>query len=301
MNATSAELRAFDATARLGSMSQAARQLGLTQPTVSAHVVSLERQFGVELFFRRGRSVSLTEFGQSLLDITQRMFGAEHEALALLHEARSQYKGRLHLCAVGPYNLMPILKRYRERWPGVQISVSVGDSRDIVQRVLAYQGDLAMPLNAVDDARLFCLPYRRQRLVVFAQRAHVLAGRGTVRLEDLAGHEFVMREDGSTTRRVFEQGLRAAGVVVRVALEVGSREAVREAVAQGLGLGVVADAAYVPDPRLQPLQIAGAGLYTHPHIVGLKERREARLIAHFLAVADELRAALPPEARVPGP
>ena len=99
-----------------------------------------------------------------------------------------------------------------------------------------------------------------------------------------------MREEGSTTRRVFEQGLQQAGVRIRVALEFGSREAVREAVAQGLGLGVVADSAYLHDPRLVPLPIEGHGLFTHPHVICLAERRQVPLVAAFLDVVDELRA-----------
>ena len=289
MDGTSAELRAFDAAARVGNMSAAARELGLTQPTVSAHVAALERRYEVELFFRRGRRVELTEFGRFLHEITHRMFRAEDEAMALLQQARSQYFGRLQLCAVGPYNVTPLIKRYRERWPGVQVAVSISDSRQIVERVLDYRGDVGLPLYAVDDPRLLCLPFRRQRLVVFAPRSHPLAGRSALQLTDLEGQQFVLREPGSATRRVFEDGLRQAGVKIQVAVEMGSRESVREAVAQGLGLGVVAQPAYVPDRRLAMLPLAGAGLFTHPHVICLKERAEAQLIANFLRVVAELR------------
>lgn len=288
--AAAAELRAFEATVRAGSMSGAARALGITQPTVSAHIASLERRYGVELFHRRGRRVDLTEFGETLHEQTLRMFRAEQDAVALLQEARTQYRGRLHVCAVGPYNVTPILKRYRERWPAVSMRVSVGDSRQIVERILGYDGDVGVLVHAVDDARILCVPFRRQRLIVFAPATHRLAPSRKVRLADLEGEEFVMRETGSTTRSVFERALREAGVSIRVAIEMGSRESVREAVAQGLGLGVVADAAYVPDPRLVPLQIAEPTVpETHSHIICLEERRRARLIANFLGVVEALR------------
>lgn len=291
MEGTSAELRAFDAAARSGSMSAAARQLGLTQPTVSAHVAALERRHAVELFFRRGRRLELTPFGRMLQEVTHRAFRAEEEALSLLKQAHSQYCGRLHICAVGPYNVLPMLKRYRQAWPGVELAVSISDSRQIVERVLDYRGDIGLPLYAVDDPRLHCVPYRRQRLIVFAAREHPLAGRASLTLPDLQGQSFVLREPGSATRRAFEAGLAQAGVSIQVALEMGSREAVREAVAQGFGLGVVAQPAYVPDDRLVALPLAGAGLYTHPHLICLKERASAQLIANFLAVVEALRAA----------
>lgn len=294
MEGSSAELRAFDAAARTGSMSAAARELGLTQPTVSAHVAALERGYGVELFFRRGRRVELTDFGRQLHEVTHRMFRTEEEATALLQQARSQYCGRLLVCAVGPYNVLPIITRYRQQWPRVQLAVSIGDSRRIVEQVLDYRGDVGMPLYAVDDPRLLCLPFRRQRLLVFAPRAHPLAGGGELQLSDLEGHAFVLREPGSATRRVFEQGLAQAGVKIQIALEMGSREAVREAVAQGLGLGVVAQPAYLPDPRLVALPLAGEGLYTYPHVICLKERASATLIANFLRLVEQLRPAEEP-------
>ena len=286
------ELKAFDATARCGSMSAAARALGLRQPTVSAHVGRLESHFGVELFHRRGRRVELTDLGATLRDITGRIFRGEEDAAALLASARNQYSGRLSLCAVGPYNVVPMIRRFRERWPRVSVVVSVGDSREIVERVLDYRGDLGVLVHSVHDPRIHCVPFRRQPLMVFAPRGHPLAGRGTVRLADLEGQAFVVREEGSSTRRVFEDGLRVARVSVRVAVEMGSRESVREAVAQGLGLGVVATTAYVADPRLVPLPLAGPGLYTHSHVICLAERRPVPLVAGFLSVVEALRAEL---------
>jgi aminoethylphosphonate catabolism LysR family transcriptional regulator len=283
------ELKAFDAAARCGSMSAAARALGLRQPTVSAHVARIESHFGVELFHRRGHQLQLTPFGHTLRDVTHRIFRAEEDALAMLASARSCYSGRLALCAVGPYNVTPMLKRFRARWPAVSLAVSVGDSRQIVEQVLDFRGDLGVLVHAVDDPRIHCVPYRRQRLIVMAPRDHALAVQRTVRLQNLQGQAFVVREEGSSTRRVFDQALAAAGISIQVALEFGSREAVREAVAQGLGLGVVADAAFLPDPRLVPLAIEGPGLYTHPHVICLAERRQVPLVASFLTVVDELR------------
>ena len=284
-----AALKAFDATIRRGSMSAAARELDLRQPTVSAHIAALEAQYGVELFHRRGRSLVPTAFAEVLRDFAQRIFRAEEEAHELLLAAKSRYQGRLSILAVGPYNVVPLVKTYLERWPKVSIAVSVGDSRRIVERILDYDGDVGLVLHSVDNPRVHCVPYRRQPLVVFAHRDHPLASRKSVRVADLEAQHFVLREEGSTTRRVFEEGLRKAGVSIRVALEMGSRESVREAVAQGLGLGIVADTAYVPDPRLCRLPIDGAGLHTHPHLICLAERKSAPLIAAFLEVAHRAR------------
>ncbi len=288
---SSAELRAFDATARSGSMSAAARLLGIRQPTVSAHIASLEENFGFELFHRHGRRIELTGFGRLLHEITHRIYRGEEQAVELLLGARNGYAGVLRIAAVGPYNVTPMIKRFRERNPAVQVKVAMEDSRQVVSLVLDQQVDLGVVLHAVNDERVVCLPYRRQALLVFAPAEHPLAQRqrkSALTLNDLAGQEFVLREDGSRTRQIFESGLEAAGVKILCSVEMGSREAVREAVAQGLGLGVVARTAFLPDSRLVPLEIVGMNMHTHVHVICRRERQEASLIAGFLELVAEM-------------
>jgi len=285
---SSAELRAFDATARSGSMSAAARLLGIRQPTVSAHIASLEQNFGVELFQRHGRRIVLTGFGKLLHEITQRIYRGEEQAVALLLAARQGYQGLLQIGAIGPHNVMPMVKRFRDQNPTVRVVVAVGDSREVVHRVLDQKDDIGVLLHAVDDERVHCLPLRKQPLVVFAPTTHPLARCQKLTLKDLNGIEFVLREDGSRTRQVFESGLAAADVKVRCSVEMGSREAVREAVAQGLGLGVVASTAFVPDSRVVELEVEGLNMHTHVHVICLRERKEATLIKGFLELVGEL-------------
>lgn len=286
---STAELKAFEATARSGSMSGAARLLGISQPTVSAHLTHLETQFGVELFHRKGRGVELTELGRLLHEVTHRLYQAEEQARLLLMSARCQYQGHLKIGAVGPYNVTPMIRHYRERYSNVQVSVNIGDSQQVVARILEHRDDVGVLLHPVNDARVYCVPYRRQPLLVFAPAGHALTRRPSLTLRELEGQEFVLREAGSRTRQVFEAGLAATGVGIRCSVEMGSREAVREAVAQGLGLGVVAQTAFVPDPRLVPLAIQDMQLFTHAHVICLQERRGASLIASFLKIVEELK------------
>ena len=110
-----AALKAFDATARAGSMTAAARVLAIQQPTVSSHIQRLEVDFGVELFHRRGRRLELTSFGRTLLNYTRRTFSGEEDAHALLAAAKNQYVGRLVIHAIGPHNVLPVLKLFMNR------------------------------------------------------------------------------------------------------------------------------------------------------------------------------------------
>ena len=291
--APSAELRAFHATARMGSMSAAARFLKLTQPTVSAHVASLERRYEVELFLRRGRTLELTEFGRSLLEVVSRQVEAEGEALTLLNAARGEGDGQLRVAAVGPYNLVRILKVFRARYPAIRLASDFGDSRDVVERVLDYKADVGLLVHAVGNARLHEVPFRKQPLQLLVPRGHRLSGREHVQLRDLEGEEFVAREPGSTTWRVFREALLREGVRIRVAMELGSREAIRSAVAEGIGLGVVSTPAFVPAPGMVGVALHGVDLHTHAHVICLKDRVRSRLILRFLEAAEAARRALP--------
>ncbi|MFN6169822.1 MAG: LysR substrate-binding domain-containing protein [Burkholderiales bacterium] len=288
---SSAELRAFDATIRTGSMSAAANLLGIRQPTVSAHIANLERQFGSDLFVRHGRGLQPTEMARRLAEITSRISRAEDDAALLLASVRSHYEGALRVCAIGPYNVMPIIAAFHTKYPRIRISMTLGDSRTVVRAVTEHRQDVGLLLHAVEDPAVHCLPFRRQPLIVFAEKHHPLAICGAINLPDLDGQEFVLREEGSHTRKVFEAGMREAGIRIRTAIEVGSRESVREAVAQRLGLGVVARTAFVPDPRLVALDIRGLTLATHVHLICLAERKSDALVERFLQTAESLKPA----------
>lgn len=282
-------LRAFHATARHGGMSGGARFLNVSQPTVSNHVHALETEFGVELFVQRGRRVELTEFGQSLLDITNRLFELETESRKLLLEAKGLMVGHLRVGAVGPYNVMHLLSVFHQCNPRIRVSMNVGDSTEVIDLIRNYQADIGVLVHEVDDPRMVSIAYRRQQLVVFAHAQHPLAQRSKLKLSDLEGEAMVVREAGSTTQTVFDQALQAAGVTVRPVMEIGSRESVREAVAEGIGLGVVSEVAFIPDARLRRLPIVDFDAATYVHVICLRERLKSRLISAFLKVVEQTR------------
>ena len=266
-------------------MMAAARILKVSQPTVSTLVARLEKQHGTELFFRRGRRLELTPLGTQLLDVTYRLFELEQEASDLLGGERGMTRGHLRVSAVGPFNVMPILASFIKRFPGMRVRMSVGDSRDVVQKILGYGADVGVLVHAEQDPRLHLLPLRKQRIVIMVPTSHPLARRRSIKLRDLEGQPFIMREQGSTTREVLEQSLNSNGVRVRVVVEIGSRESIREAVAAGIGLGAVSEIAFIPDPRIVALPVENADIFTYSHIICLNERRTARVIAAFLAEA----------------
>ena len=291
------QLRSFHAVAQRLSFTAAARALGVSQPTITTQVKSLEAEFGLELFVRRGRRIELTETGGGLLDITRRLFSDEKEAADYLNETRGLKTGHLRVGAVGPYHVTDMLAAFNARYPGIYVSVTVGNSRDTLRDLLDYRTDVAVLAHVDPDLRLIAIPYRRHKVVVMCPVDHAFAQRRTLRARDMEGQRLIVREAGSTTRRAFDQAMREADTRPKVVMEIGSRESIREAVAKGIGLGVVSEAEYIPDPRIHALPVTDAEIYTYAHVVYLKERQNARLVRAFLDVLGGLLGASSPSSR----
>lgn len=281
-------LQAFHTVAVAGGFTAAAKALNVGQPTISTHVKTLEDYFGVELFFRRGRSVELTPVGRTLLTITRGLYGHEEEAVALLQAARTLRAGQLNVGAIGPYDVMELLEAFRDRHPKLALSVNLGSSEYVLDRLDRFENDVVVLPRAPVDKRFYSLFYNRHSILVTVHVNHRLAKRKRIRIEDLEGEEMVLRTLDSTTRQAFDAALVRAGVTVRPVMEINHREAVREAVSRGLGTGVVSEPEFAPHPRLKPLVVENADMHTEAYVVCLAERRERPLIDAFFKVASQL-------------
>lgn len=282
------QLRSFHAVAEAGGFMAGAALLRVSQPTLTAQVAELERAYGIELFYRRNRRTELTPAGKDLHAITTRLFAEEREARDFLTQSKGLKTGLLRVGAVGPYHATEMLSAFGKRYPGIRIAVSIGNSADMRRDLLDYRTDVAVLAHIDDDPRLLTAPYRRHRVVVFVREDHRLGKRRSVRMAELAGERIVAREAGSTTRRAFEAAAKAKGLNLDPAIVIGSREAIREAVIRGLGIGYVSEAEFVPDPALRALAVSDAEIHTEAHVVVLAERRHGRLVRAFLDVVDAL-------------
>lgn len=275
-------LSAFHAVAQAGSFTRAARAKNVSQPTLSAQVRGLEDAYGVRLFDRVGRAVKLTPLGQSLFVITARMFAAEDEAEALLAGVRTLSRGHLRIAADSATHVMPALGRIRERHPGLTFSLTIGNSSDVLQQLLDYAADVAVTAKQTSDPRIHSLRLRTDVLVGFLRADHPFAKRDSAPIEAFETQDVVLRERGSVTREVFEARLAEAGVRPGHLLEVQTREAVRDAVATGFGIGVIFGSEFREGEDLKKLTITGADLAVAEYAVCLEERRRIPLVRSFL-------------------
>ena len=270
-----AQLRAFHAVAREGGFTAAARAEGISQPTLTVQVKALEEAYNVPLFHRRGRKVSPTRAGEELYTLTQRYFSLERETREFLLAEGGLSQGRVAIAADGPFHLIPLIRGIREELPGLEIVVSVGNSAAVVQSLLNYEAEFGLLSEYRMDDRFAVLAAMHHPIVLMMPATHEWAGRPGVSITELQDRPMVLRERGSATRRSFETALAAAQVRPETVLEIGSREAVREAVAAGLGLGVVQEPELGEDTRIAWTRIEDADLQATELIVCLEERRES--------------------------
>ncbi|MBS0451967.1 MAG: LysR family transcriptional regulator [Proteobacteria bacterium] len=275
------QLRSFHAVATTGSFTGAAQSLHVSQPTVTTQVGQLEALYKVELFHRTGRRVRPTEMGERLLHLSRQIFSLENEAVQLLRETGELRSGHLRVAAVGPSHVTRMLVAFNQHYPGIKVTVSTGNSQEVMDRLLDYSADVGVLAQSSKDPRFVSVPYSEHPVVIFCNGEHRFARRRSIRTSELQGERLILREQGSTTRKAIEQALHAARVEPQVVMEVASREIIREAVLQGLGVAAVSDVEYVPGPGLHAVRISDAQVRTYAHVVCLAERRDTRMVRAF--------------------
>jgi DNA-binding transcriptional LysR family regulator len=270
------QLAAFCAVVERRSFSQAAEQLGVTQPAVSLQIRSLEKRLGVQLLDRSGRRVEPTDAGRRLYRSAQRLLAQEEQLLAELgEEVEGELAGRLELGAsTGPGGtVIPVvLCEFQRRHPEVRVALTVSDTQRIVEQVARRELELGV-VGAVRRHRGAVFePFFRDEVVLAVPPEHRFAGR-RVELDELRDEPLVLMQEGAGVRQVIEDELRAAGVRLRdldVRLELGLQESARSAVLGGFGITFISRSAVDAD--------VAAGTVAIADVAGLEPSREIALV-----------------------
>jgi DNA-binding transcriptional LysR family regulator len=280
-----AQIRAFRAVAMHRGFSAAAQSLGVSQSAVTQHIKALEDSLGARLFHRGGGVAELTRAGQDLLPQVHRAAMVLDELGASVSAARDLRVGHLLAGICAPHVAMPILKRFMTDFPGVRLEVRLENSSSLLDHLAAHNFDVAVATLAEPHPDFFCFELVQQQVLVLLPQDHSWASRTSVHVSELEGQPFVMRELGSMTRHLFQTGLSAAGVGIDERLSLGSREMVKEAVAAGVGLGIVLDRELGHDARLCGIAVDGVPMRAAEYAVALPEVAPLGVVAGFIAAA----------------
>ena len=301
------QFEVFLAVARAKSFRRAADGLHLSQPSLSQHVAELERELGVKVFDRLRRTVELTEAGRVLEDHLQRLFATLDSARKAIDDLSGLQRGSLVVGASttpGIYVVPGMLAGFRARYPGIHLSLQIANSAVIEQRVRTNEVDLGVVGgHALRQGEACVAAGLLDELVLILPPAHRWARRREVWPDPPVLEQLLIREEGSATRELTERTLQQAGVRFTVAMELSHTEAIKEAVAAGLGVAFVSVYAVrheIKAKQLAAVRLKGISLHRHFHVI----HNESRILTHsaraFVDAFGNVGGRRPPASREDG-
>ncbi len=195
--------------------------------------------------------------------------------------------GSLRIIVDSAYHVTPVLRAFQVRYPGVKISLKVGNSQAVTEALYGYHADIGVLGELTDTRDLEVMPLGSTPLVAFAAKSSMHFGKVKISYPELAKAPLVMREKGSKTRQKLEQAAAESGVTLPPAIEAEGREAVREIVAAGNGIGFVSTAEFGSDERLFTIQLPEPAPIMQEALICMKERCEGKLIKAFMTIAND--------------
>jgi len=289
------QLQAFCAVVEKKSFSQAAEQLGVTQPAVSLQVRALEQRLGQSLLDRSGRRVEPHEAGRRLYRSAQRMLALEEQLLDEVGADDGRLTGTLAIGAsTGPgAHLVPLLLcEFQRQHPDLHVALSIWDTQTVIDRVVDRQLELGVVGALRRHRSLEFEPLVRDEIVLAVPPGHDAAG-GTISLDELKEETLIVMQEGAGVRQVVEEELRRAGLRLRGVepkLELGLQESVKSAVAAGYGVAFISRTAIEGElaaGRLAAAQVEGVEPARQIYIVRARGRSATRAAEAFLAFAKE--------------
>ncbi|MGI8713920.1 MAG: LysR family transcriptional regulator [Solirubrobacteraceae bacterium] len=245
MAITVTQLVAFLAVVRGGSVTAAADELMVTQPSVSSAIASLAREVNCELFQRAGRGIQLTDAGQAFAPYATDVIGLLASGRRAAQEATASAARRLRIAAVttAAESFVPeLIQGFAELQPDVELTLVVGNRETVIERVLRHQTDVAISGRPPGDERLIAEPLGENAIALISAPDDPAASGGALAAGELAGRAWLLREPGSGTRALNEQFLAERGLAPTV-LELGSNGAIKQAARAGLGISLLSRAA----------------------------------------------------------
>ncbi|GLH76981.1 LysR family transcriptional regulator [Bradyrhizobium sp. SSBR45G] len=291
------QLRIFVAVATREHVTQAARELNLTQSATSAAVAALEARYQTKLFDRVGRRIVLTAAGKAFLVEARAVLARAAAAETVLDDLASLKRGQLSLAAsqtIAGYWLPAIIHRFNAAHPAIKLQLSIGNTEQVATAVREGAADLGFVEGDVDDPALAAQAVAEDEMVLVGPTDHLLCRGATVTAADLRSARWVLREQGSGTRAVFEAALGRFGITpaeLDVVFDLPSNEAVRGAVEAGAGVTVLSRLVVMRAVKAGLLAVANLDLpKRHFYSLRHREHHQTQAAREFLRMAGEDRS-----------
>jgi DNA-binding transcriptional LysR family regulator len=287
------QLQVFEAIVRLGSVTRAAEELFLTQPTASMQIKKLTDAMGLPLFEHVGRNVEPTEAGMELYEACCKVFDTLFNLEMKIDDLKGMKRGRLRIAGItmAKYLAPEILGEFSRIYPGIELALNVTNRERVIERMLGNKDDLYILGQMADyETEVEMHPFSPNPLVVLAPRDHPLVGRKNIPLEDIAKEPFIIREPGSGIRDATMRTFAAKGLQPKIRMELGSNEAIKHAIVGGLGLSVLSLHTLTLDSIDSPvaiLDVEGFPIIREWYIVYPKSKELSLIAKTFLEFMKE--------------
>lgn len=286
MNITSRQLRLFLALADTGSVSAAARQLHITQPSASDQLKEITNTVGLPLYQVISKKVYLTDLGKELALTARRIHDEWGNFTQLRDATRGLNHGRLKVAAVSTakYFIPGIVGEFCKKHPAIDVSLEILNRDGVVSRLRENRDEIYIMSIPPTDLELQDDIFMDNPLVVIAPKNHALSKSKKLSLSDLSSERFILRELGSGTRMASDRHFAAARFKPQIRLELGSNEAIKESVAAGLGIGIVSIHALKdagPKSQIAILDVKGYPIASRWHVVYPKNRALSPIASAF--------------------
>ncbi len=287
MHLTLQQLKLFESVSRLGSYTRAAEELFLTQPAVSIQVKRLEEQAGIPLFEQIGKKTFPTAAGKIMYTASTDILTRVDELKSAFEELKGEVKGPLQLSVVttSKYFLPKLLGAFLQEYPEVEPKLKFTNRARVIERLMNNDDDFVIMGQIPEDDNLEAYPFLNNILGIIAHADHPLANKKNITIQDLADQRFLIRESGSGTRFVFDKLLEQHGVKIEPYMELGSSEALKQAVMAGLGIAVLSLHSVQLERdvnKLTVLDVEGFPLKRRWYAVHLKGRKLSLVARTFL-------------------
>jgi DNA-binding transcriptional LysR family regulator len=280
------QLKLFESVARHSSFTRAAEEMHLTQPAVSIQIKQLEMAVGLPLFEQVGKRIFLTDVGVELHKVCTEMLEALARFEMNVADRRGLKQGKLRLAVTttAKYFVPRLLGPFCERYPGIDVSLKVSNRERLLERLANNLDDVYILGQPPGHLPVQSRPFLENPLVPVAHPEHPLAGESRISLQRLAEEPFVMRESGSGTRMATEEFFQERGVAIRVRMELGSNEAIKQAVMGRLGVAVLSQNTVTLESAVGQIAILDADgfpIVRHWHLVWPADKKPSVVAQAF--------------------
>lgn len=289
------QLEIIRAIAEAGSFTAAGDALHVSQSAISRQILLLEAELGEPVFHRIGRRIRITPAGESLLQLSHRVFQDLADTVSTIRDTRESLRGTMRLVGgmtVCLYVFPMLLAEVRRRHPDLDLKITVGSGERSIALLRSGAADLGLVTVPVDAADLVSLPALREELLLITYPAHPLARKRDIRSADLDRQPFILFEAGSITRRLVDEFFTREGLEPEIVMETENVEIIKAMVEHGLGISVIpwqSAAAAVRTKQLHCSRIAGHALFRDTGWLYPKMRRLPRAVSEVMRVFEEIR------------